>query len=206
MRAQFCTVGPLAAANPALLRAAATISGAGPLTLLATSLDTQRRILITVTGAATAVLTLSGNDVDGNAVTENITLAGAGTYQSVLDYLTNIAISSSASTAGTVAIGTNGVASSGWVTLNHWSPGGVAFQINVSGTVNYTVQQTLDDPNNSVNPVLPQNVTWISCSDSAVVGASTAQQSNYQFAPVHARILLNNGTGSASGTFVQNGP
>ena len=48
-------------------------------------------------------------------------------------------------------------------------------------------------------------MTWFSSSDVAVVAATTAKQSNYQFPPVYARILLNSGSGYVTGTFIQHG-
>ena len=81
-------------------------------------------------------------------------------------------------------------------------------QCTVSGTVSYTVQSTLDDPNDPFNPVAVNSVTWVDSSDTNVVAASTTQQSNFLFAPKYARIKLNSGTGSVTATFLQssNGP
>lgn len=210
MRAQYATVGPLAAANAAILRAAATIAAIGPLTLLVTALDNQRRILITVVGAATAVLTLTGNDKNGNPVTETITLAGAGTYQSVLDYFNNIAISSSATTAGTVAIGTNGVASSGWMQINASTVGSALLALVVSGTVNYTVQVSLDNPND-LNPNNPAptaaQVIWFNTNDTTAVAATGSVLTNLWFMPIWVKVLLNSSTspGFVRATLLQGG-
>jgi hypothetical protein len=51
-------------------------------------------------------------------------------------------------------------------------------------------------------------VVWVSSSDTAVVGATANQQSNFMFCPIYARILINSGTGSVAATFLQssNGP
>ena len=81
-------------------------------------------------------------------------------------------------------------------------------QCDVTGTVNYTVQSTLDDPNDPFNPVTAENVVWVSSSDVAVVGANSTQQSNFLFTPKYAKILINSGSGTVTATFLQssNGP
>ena len=59
--------------------------------------------------------------------------------------------------ARTVTVGPNaaGSTSSQWVRFDEWAPGStVTVQVDVSGTVNYTVQTTLDDPAGA-----PPNVT-----------------------------------------------
>ena len=65
-----------------------------------------------------------------------------------------------------------------------------------------------DDPNDPINPVAVNSVTWVNSSDTAVVGATATQQSNFLFAPKYARILLSSGTGTVKATFLQssNGP
>lgn len=103
----------------------------------------------------------------------------------------------------TVSDASAGVKYSNWVRLDPWAPGQVAVQLNVDGTVNYTLQQTLDDPNSPTDPVPVNSVTWINCADSAVVGATTAKQTNYQFTPIFCRVVLNSGSGTVKATFVQ---
>jgi len=108
----------------------------------------------------------------------------------------------------TVSDASGGAKSSDWIRFDDWSPSNISIQCNVTGTVNYTVQSTLDDPNSPTNPVAAGSVTWVNSSDSAVVNATTTKQSNFIFAPIFARVLLNSGTGSVVATFVQdsNGP
>ena len=74
-----------------------------------------------------------------------------------------------------------------------------------TGTVNYTVQTTNQDPNSPTNPVAPYLVTWSSSLDAAAVGASTNISSFFAYSPTFARVLLNSGTGSVSATFAQAG-
>ena len=127
------------------------------------------------------------------------------TAASVTDFKTIISITTSGSTAGTITVGTNGVAGSSWVTLDPWVAGTTAIQVIAIGTVNYTVQQTLDDPNSPTNPVAVPAVNWLPSNDPTVVGATASEQSNYLASPLFARVLLNSGSGSIVATFVQLG-
>lgn len=173
------------------------------------TLDVARRLLFTTTADESAnIATITGTDWAGGPITENLTLVSGSTVASVLDYKTVEKVTMSAAAAGNISIGTNGVAASQWVRLDGWAPSYTSIQCNVSGTVNYTVQTSLDDPNNLIAPVSPGSMVWINTSDTSVVAATTSQQSNFLFMPLWARVLLNSGTGSVTATFQQssNGP
>lgn len=211
-QARFATVGPLAAASATNIRTASAFT-AGVLTLNGTlvsggiaTLDNPRRVLFTFAADESLnSFAVVGTNWAGGAISETVTGTTPGTVATVLDYKTLTSVTAASNGAGNLSIGTNGVAGSNWVQFDHYTMGGVAFQCNVTGTVNYTVQQTLNDPNNTVNPVSPASIVWIACADANVVAATSSQQSNYQFAPVYARILLNSGSGTVAGTFIQNG-
>ena len=90
------------------------------------------------------------------------------------------------------------------VRFDDWAPGTVSLQVTVTGTVNYTVQTSMDDPNSPTNPVALGSMTWVPSTDTAVVGANATKSSTFAAAPVFARVLLNSGNGSISATFLQN--
>lgn len=94
------------------------------------------------------------------------------------------------------------------VRFDDFAPSNISIQCSVTGTVNYTVQSSLDDPNDPFNPVAEGSMTWVDTSDTAVVSATATRQSNFLFAPKFARIKLNSGSGSVVATFLQssNGP
>jgi len=94
------------------------------------------------------------------------------------------------------------------VRFDDFAPSNISIQCNVSGTVNYTIESSLDDPNDPFNPVAEASMTWVETSDTAGVAATTSIQSNFLFAPKFARIKLNSGSGSVTATFLQssNGP
>lgn len=179
---------------------AITVGRAGVATL-----DTPRRVIVTSGGDDSSIaFTIAGTDGTGNAISETLTGANAGIAQSALDYKTVTSILTSGAVATVVEIGTNGVASSQWVRFDDYaSVSQVALQCTVSGTVNYTVQQTMDDPGWLYSGLTPADVTWVDHPDPALVGATATKQGNYGYAPLFARVLLNSGTGSVTATFRQ---
>lgn len=211
MRATTLTVGPLVAASANNIALSQTPTGA--LTLNGSTvtggvavLDTARRVLITTTGDESAkTFTITGTDINGSVISELVTAIPSGTAKaSALDYKTVVSITISSTAAGALTVGTNGVASSRWMRLDEYAPAMASLQAVVSGTVNYTVQETLQDPNSPTNPVAAYLVSWLSSLDSNVVAASTSQLSYMPNAPVMARVTLNSGTGSVSTVIVQN--
>jgi hypothetical protein len=201
MRPITVSVGSLAAASTNNIALSQTPGAAGALTLNGTlavggvaTLDNPRRVLIT-TADTTTVFTITGTTPTGSVISES-GKAVAGTYASALDYATVTSI--------TVNQGTT-VGSTPWVRFDDFAPSAISIQCDATGTVNYTIQATLDDPNSPTNPVTPSAVTWIATSDAAGVGATGSVQSNFAYAPVFARVLLNSGSGSVSATFLQSG-
>lgn len=213
MRPITVSVGPLAAASTTNIKTAAAIGGAGAVTLNGSTvsggvatLDTARRVIFTSAGNDTGItFTITGTNWSGSPISETVTGASGGAASTVLDYKTVTGVTASGASAGNVSIGTNGVAASPWVRLDGWMYSNVSIQADVTGTVNYTLQQTLNDPNSPTNPVALASMDWLSTSDTAGVGATASLQSNYLFVPVFARVLLNSGTGSVTATYLQSG-
>ena len=211
MRPITVTVGPLAASSADAICLSQT-PVAGPFTLNGATvvdgvavLDTARRVLFTCAADESANnFPITGTDWSGNPISE-VVPGPAATVSTVLDYATVTSITIDGNAAGAIEVGTSGIAGSKWVRLDEWALPQTSIQVNVNGTVNYTVQQTLDDPNSPIYPVTPAAVTWIDHADVNLVNANSAVQSNYGYVPVFARLVLNSGSGSASATFVQSG-
>lgn len=73
----------------------------------------------------------------------------------------------------------------------------VQLQVAVVGTVNYTVQQTVDNLwDTAITP------TWLEHPDPNIIGATTSQQSSCAQPPFALRIVVNSGTGSATLTVI----
>lgn len=76
----------------------------------------------------------------------------------------------------------------------------ISLQVAVTGTVNYTVQQTLDnvfDP--AITPV------WFNHPDTNLVAQTVNRQGNYAYVPSAVRLVVNSGTGTARLTIIQSG-
>lgn len=212
MRSIPVVVGPLAAASANNIAQTQTPT-AGALTLNGSAvingvavLDKPRRVLITTAANESAnTLVITGTNWSGATISETIVGPNASTAQSVLDYVTATRITISGNAAGAITVGTSGVASSPWIILDSWALPQVAVQCNVTGTANYTVQSSLDNPNVRSSGITPAGMTWINSSDTGAVGASTSIQTNFAYAPTFVRILLNSGTGSVTAYFTQFG-
>jgi len=98
----------------------------------------------------------------------------------------------------TLSDASGGAKSSNAVLLDYFSLPAVSLQIVVTGTVNYTVEQTLDDPTAA-------SVTWFPHPDANLVSQTVNRQGNYAYTPRATRITLNSGSGSVAFTVLQAG-
>lgn len=174
------------------------------------TLDTARRVLFTSGGDDSAAsVVVSGGDYAGLSISETLALTNGSTAYTVQDFLTITSITTSAAIATTISVGTNGVASSPWASFDGFPLGNAVGQCVVTGTVSYTVQQTMDDPSASAasNPVARASMAWASSGDTNVVTATASQMTSFTNAPRYARILMNSNTnpGKIVGTFTQFG-
>jgi hypothetical protein len=175
------------------------------------TLDVARQVLFTPAGADSGITyTISGTDVSGTAISETVTgVNNPSTAVTTLSYLTITSLSTSGAVASTMTVGTNGVAHSPWVMFDAYSASApISIQCTASGTVNYTVQQTLDNPTSLGNTTIygrPDLVTWVNHPDTNLVSATGTVQGNYAYEPAFARVLLNSGTGTVTATFIQAG-
>lgn len=90
-----------------------------------------------------------------------------------------------------------GVGSSSALVMNtNITPFNVGFGVVVSGTVDYTVQHTFDDPSVGFS-------TWFS--HPTIAGETTNQDGNYAFPVTGIKLLVNSGSGTATLKLVQAG-
>ncbi len=157
---QVVTVGPLDTDDPDGISLSQTAADAQALTItgaLATdgvaTLDVPRRVLISSAGDDSAVsFRVTGTNHTGNPIRETVAGTNAGTAYTVQDFKTVTEVTTSAATAGAVTVGTNGIASSAWQAVNyHLDHVNISFGVIVSGTVDYTLEYTYDNPNNNQN-------------------------------------------------------
>lgn len=165
------------------------------------TLDTPRRVLLTSSGNDSAkTYTVVGTDWNGNQISESIAGANATTTYTLYDFSTVTQVRISAASAGTIKVGTNGIASSRPIELDRYANAPTSLQIGVTGTVNYSVSQTLDD---IASGVAYTAATWVAHPDTSVVSATATAQANYAYVPMFTRITLNSGTGSVKFSVAQ---
>jgi hypothetical protein len=202
------TVGAVASSDVSIA-AAQNVVAATTLTLTAgaASIAYPAQLNLVTSADYTGInFTVTGTGATGQTQTEVIAGPNTGSASSVLFYKSVTSIVSDGGVGGgAVSAGTTGVTSTRWVYFDSWSTGTTALQCNVTGTVNYTVQSTLDDPNSPTNPVSAVNCVWVDSNDTAVVNSIATVQSNFVFTPVYGRVLMNSGTGTVATTFAQTG-
>lgn len=198
----------LAAGAVGAICASQTPGGAGNLVLNGTlaaggvaTLDVQRNIGITSGGNLSALtFTLTGTDQQGRVVSETVTGPNAGTTSSVLNYLTITQISISGAAGSALTVDTLGTGATTELVLDKYiAPFSVSINVNVTGTLNYTVQYTFDD----VFAKAPGPFTWTAV---AALTAQTTTQNSSLSQPVTAlRLVTNSGAGTGLIELVQAG-
>ena len=187
--------GPYTAPSATAIRTATTIAAAGAVTLNGSTvsggvatLDSQRRVAITsVADDSSLYLIVTGTTDSNDVITETVRCGNATTVYTTLDFKTVTSIVASGPSVGTISIGTNSVAGSSWMRMDEWALPNVGVQTTVSGTINYTVQQTYDDPNSIDNPVAPVDVVWTNVG----TAGSTSAINAITPAPLYVRVLVN---------------
>lgn len=208
------TVGPLAAASANGVGLSQTPLAAGNLLLNGALvvggvavLDRPRRVIVTSAGNdSTVTFTAYGTDFSGQALVASVAGAAIGAADFGVSFATITRITTSAATAAAITVGTNTVADSRPIQLDRFGFAPTSLQVSVTGTVNYTIQQTLDDPNGIDGFGTPTGLAamvWVNSADPTVVAATATAQSNYAYVPNCTRIVLNSGTGSVTYTVLQ---
>lgn len=164
-----------------------------------TDAGAARQVLLTSAGDESGkTFTIYGTNATGNPISEEVT--GPNTTATTVQHFRTVTrVAVSAATGGNVKVGTNGVGSSRPIGLNVWGDAPTSLQVDVSGTVNFTVQQTLDD----IDAVGAVNVNWVDHPDSALASATSTAQGNYAYLPLWVRLKINSGTGTAALTVLQ---
>lgn len=193
----------LTAADAAGVCASQTPGGAGNLTINGTfasggvaTLNTQRLVGITSAGNASGVtFTVVGTNWEGIAVTETITGPNISTVSTTIDFLTVTQVSVSGAPGVAVTVGTTAIGSTQWVTLDqHVNPVSTGLFIEVTGTINVTVQYT----GSNIIPLsalTAGNVVWTNHPN--LTSKTAATDSNTGFPAAAVRMMVNSGTGSA---------
>jgi hypothetical protein len=198
----------LAAAAVAAIAAAQTTAGAGNLLINGSlaaagvaTLAAQQILGITSAGNLSAInFTVTGTDDQGRTISQVIAGPNVGTVQTTLNYRTVTQIAVSAAVGTNVTVDTVQVGASTEVPLDLYiSVFNVNLVVEVTGTINYTVQYTFDD----VFGGAPGPFNWINFS---TMTNQAASQNGTLIGPTRAvRIVTNSGSGTAKFIVVQTG-
>ena len=142
----------------------------------------------------TAILT--GTDENGNAQTETVSLpAGSATVESTKYFKTLLTVVPSATIGtDTMDIGWVDEVMSQWVQLDRTIANTVGIQTTVTGTVNYTLQDTTYD----IQKYLTEEPVWTDCDDTDLVAATTSQKANYVHVPSAIKLKINSYSSGAA--------
>ena len=208
MRSIIVNCGPYTAPSATNIRTASSIGGAGAVTLNGSlvsggvaTLDQPRRVLFTSAGNDSGItFTVTGTDWNNQSASEVLTGANASTVYTIYDFKTVTSVVASGASAGTVSIGTNGIASSRPVNLDLYADSSIYVQTDTGGStaITYSIQLTGDNPNDSSNPVPYTSVRWINSGTAALVNATTAQNANQAGIPTMMRVYISNAGSNTS--------
>jgi hypothetical protein len=198
----------LATADADGIAQAQTLVGAGLLTLNGAlvvagvaQLDVQRIVGVASTGDLTGVtFTIYGTDQNGNTISESVVGPNNGTASTALNFLTVNQVAASGAVGTNVTVGTTSVGASVAVPLDiYLDPFNTSLFLDVTGTVNITLQYTGDD--NVLTSAGP--FVWYDHTD---LTGQTTDAVGTIISPVTAvRLLTNSGTGTAELTVLQAG-
>lgn len=167
---------------------------------LAANLGSPAQVVLETNADYTAVnFTITGTDANGNVISEVVVGPNTATVNSVLYYASVTSITSSGGVGGgTVQVGTTGNVTSRWVRMDSWANAQAVAQVNVSGTLTYTVQTTMDDPNDPFAPMAPVDVTWLDALDANLVSETADKSGYFSYTPTWVRLSGTGGTGTAT--------
>jgi hypothetical protein len=204
MRPYQLTTTSFTAADPDGIATSQSPSGLGNLTLVSSTvtLTPPRFVTITSAGDDTGVtFTITGTRPGGSAQTEVVTGANAGAATSTLTFETVTSIAISGASAAAVEAGFTQSGYSDWLPLDIYTPNQVTtISATVSGTVNYDIQYTNEDP-------FDRTITQTAVAHPAAAGAftgATANQTHSTTTLMRAvRYKINSGTGTIRLTITQ---
>jgi hypothetical protein len=157
------------------------------------------QLVITTAGNEPAgnapTLTLVGTDPDGIAQTEDIVLPNATTIETTKYWLSVTSGTTDAATVGTFDIGWVDEVMTKTLPLNYRAHEAATHAVDVTGTIDYTIQETLEEIHPQLKAGTPENLSWFS------MEAMTAKTADLkELGELHssaARLVVNSYTATA---------
>lgn len=182
--------------------AAQQLAGAGDLTLVSSTvtLSPPRYVTLTSLGNLSGILfSITGTAPNGSTQTEVLSGPNNTTVTSTMTFATVTAISTDAAVGTDVEAGYTQSGYSSWWPLDIYTPNQVTtISVNVSGTINYSVEYTNEDPFDNSIIQLPK------AHPNAALTNATADQTEFTTTLMRAvRFKVNSGSGTARVTVTQ---
>lgn len=188
------------------------------------TLDSNRQVRFTFAADETGktFVVYGTQDANGSTTTIQETVLGtASTADTTQSFKTVTRISIDAASTGALTVGTNTVGATSWL-IQNWdiAPFQLAIAVLVTGTVNYTIQHTYEDPSGQfpnpapatdgyVNPNAPTpgQITKFptSFNHDVLYDQSITNQGSYLSPVAAVRLQINSGTGTAQLILLQAG-
>lgn len=148
---------------------------------------------------ATVNFVVTGTAPNGASQTETLAVTASGTVTGSLSFATVTSVAASAPTSATISLGNGVPGYTAWIPLDIYTPNQVTNISNkVSGTVNYSVEYTNEDPfNTSIQQLAVPH-------PNASLTAATGDETQFTTTLMRAvRLKINSGSGSVRFTCVQ---
>jgi len=169
--------------------------------------DVARRVLFTPAGAESGngtIWTIYGTSRSGAAIQETVNgVDNPTTVGTNQDFLTVTRIAVNKTQAGNVQVGTSGIASGPWIMMNNaTNPINLGVGVTVTGTINFSVEYTYQDPNTLAAGSYPS--VW---TQSALAAKTANTDGSFTFPMWGARLTQNSFSSgaTATATFIQAG-
>jgi hypothetical protein len=162
----------------------------------------ERQVTLTSTGNLSgANITITGLSMRGAAQTEVIAGPNNNTVTTTAYWKEIYSVTSSGALATAITLGIGSVGQSNPFLSDYYlTLDAISTQVDVTGTINYSAQVTLDNPQTNASPL------WFSHTTAALVGATTDQIGFLSMPIVAQRILVNSSSGgSLVATIMQQG-
>lgn len=98
---------------------------------------------------------------------------------------------------------TSGTTYSRSVRMDTWANAQAVIQVNVTGTATFTVETSMDDPDDPFNPVPVASMVWVNALDTNLVAKSANASGVLTVTPTFVRIKQTAGNGSTKMTIAQ---
>lgn len=179
---------------------AVTAAGALILAALAADIGSPAQVVLETNDDYSAfTFTIVGTDANGSVITEVLTGPNTTTVNSVLYYASITSITASGGVvAGTVQVGTTGTVTSRWARMDSWANAQSVVQVNTTGTLTYSVETSMDDPNDPTAPVAFNDMTWLDALDANLVSETADKSGFLAYTPTWVRLKGSGGTGTAT--------